>query len=73
MAGSLRGAALLLTFATGISGLVYEITWQKYLAILLGSHAEATSAVLGIFLSGLSLGYVLFGRMTRRRVAAAAG
>ena len=72
MAGFLRAAALLLTFTTGMSGLVYEVTWQKYLAILLGSHAEATSAVLGIFLAGLSLGYALFGRMTRRRIAAAA-
>ncbi len=58
--------------ATGVSGLVYEMTWQKYLAILLGSHAEATSAVLGIVLAGLAVGYALFGRVTRRRFAGAA-
>ena len=57
--------ALLLTLCTGFSGLVYEVTWQKYLATLLGSHSEATAAVLGIFLGGLSLGYALFGRATR--------
>jgi len=57
--------ALLLTVLTGFTGLVYEVTWQKYLATLLGSHSEATAAVLAIFLGGLSIGYALFGRATR--------
>ncbi len=63
-----RRLALILTVLTGLTGLVYEITWQKYLATLLGSHSEATAAVLGIFLAGLSVGYALFGRLTRRMV-----
>ncbi|MFP8882341.1 MAG: fused MFS/spermidine synthase [Myxococcota bacterium] len=67
-----RALALVLTVVTGASGLVYEITWQKYLAILLGSHSEATAAVLGIFLGGLSLGYLLFGSLTQRLYVAAA-
>jgi predicted membrane-bound spermidine synthase len=46
-----RALALLLTIATGFSGLVYEVAWQKYLATLLGSHSEATAAVLGLFLA----------------------
>ena len=33
-----RALALLLTIATGFSGLVYEVAWQKYLATLLGSQ-----------------------------------
>ena len=57
--------ALILTVLTGFAGLVYEVTWQKYLAVLLGSHAEATAAVLAIFLGGLAVGYALFGRVTR--------
>ncbi|MEE2674613.1 MAG: fused MFS/spermidine synthase [Myxococcota bacterium] len=61
-------AALVLTLLTGFSGLVYEVAWQKYLATLLGSHGEATAAVLAIFLGGLSAGYALFGRQTRRLV-----
>jgi spermidine synthase len=64
----IRLAALLLTVLTGFAGLVYEVAWQKYLAALLGSHAEATAAVLAIFLGGLSLGYALFGRLSRRLV-----
>jgi spermidine synthase len=63
-----RATALLLTLLTGFAGLVYEVAWQKYLATLLGSHAEATAAVLAIFLGGLSVGYALFGRATRRLV-----
>ncbi|UCE84566.1 MAG: fused MFS/spermidine synthase [Deltaproteobacteria bacterium] len=66
-----RGTALVLTVLTGFTGLVYEVAWQKYLAILLGSHSEATAAILGIFLGGLAVGYALFGRITRALVARA--
>jgi hypothetical protein len=45
----IRAIALALTVLTGFSGLVYEVAWQKYLATLLGSHSEATAAVLAIF------------------------
>jgi spermidine synthase len=61
-----RAVALLLTLLTGFSGLVYEITWQKYLATLLGSHSEATAAVLGLYLGGLAAGYAIFGWVARR-------
>src|SRR5882672_9360182 len=64
----LRPAVLALTVLTGFTGLAYEVTWQKYLGILLGAHSEATAAVLGLFLGGLSLGYWIFGALTRRLV-----
>jgi predicted membrane-bound spermidine synthase len=66
-----RLIALALTVLTGFSGLVYEVTWQKYFGTLLGSDSEATAAVLALFLGGLSAGYSLFGRITRRVVARA--
>ena len=59
----IRSVALILTGLTGFSGLVYQVTWQRYLAVLVGSHAEATAVVLGIFLGGLSVGYAAFGRV----------
>ena len=65
----IRIAALLLTGLTGFTGLVYEVTWQKYLGTLLGSQSEATAAILAIFLGGLSVGYSLFGRVTARLTA----
>ena len=61
----IRLTALLLTVLTGFTGLVYEVAWQRYLATLLGSHGEATAAVLGIFLGGLAVGYAVFGRASR--------
>jgi spermidine synthase len=64
-----RKIALALTVLTGVSGLVYQVAWQKVLASLLGSHSEATAAVLALFLGGLSLGYGLFGRVSRQVVA----
>jgi spermidine synthase len=67
----LRPLVLALTVITGFTGLAYEVSWQKYLAILLGAHSEATSAVLGLFLGGLSLGYWLFGALTRSLVTRA--
>src|SRR5262245_36283609 len=64
-----RFTALVLTVLTGAAALVYEVAWQKYFATLLGSHSEATAAILAIFLGGLSAGYALFGRVTRWLVA----
>lgn len=66
-----RALALFLTMMTGFSGLSYEVAWQKYLATLLGSHSEATAAVLAIFLGGLAVGYSLFGATTVRFTARA--
>jgi predicted membrane-bound spermidine synthase len=66
----LRALAILLTVATGTSGLVYEVTWERMLAVLLGSHAEATAAVLAFFLGGLAIGYSLFGRLSLRITSA---
>ena len=53
---NVRFVALALTVLTGFSGLVYEVSWEKYLATLLGAHGEATAAVLGLFLGGLAFG-----------------
>ena len=66
-----------LTVLTGFSGLVYEVTWQKYLATLLGSHSEATAAVLALFLGGLVARLLALRRRhaarARRGAARAAG
>jgi predicted membrane-bound spermidine synthase len=67
-----RSLVLALSVVTGATGLVYEVAWQRTLATLLGSHAEATAAVLGLFLAGLSAGYALFGALSRRLVVRAA-
>ncbi|MDZ4164927.1 MAG: fused MFS/spermidine synthase, partial [Smithellaceae bacterium] len=53
-------------FVTGSAGLIYQVTWQKYLQRLLGSDNIATAIILGVFLGGLSLGYYLCGILTTR-------
>ena len=59
-------AAYTLTFFTGAAGLVYQVVWQRYLAQMLGSDSLAIATVLGVFLGGLSLGYLICGKLTLR-------
>ena len=51
-------------FLTGCCSLIYQVVWQKYLHILVGSEARSTTIIVAIFLSGLSLGYYYFGRLS---------
>lgn len=57
---------LIMVFLTGVTGLIYQVTWQKYLAIYLGSHALSTSLTLTCFFLFLSLGYQVVGRYGHR-------
>ena len=54
----------LCTIISGFSSLVYQVVWQRYLAILVGSEARSLSLVVAIFLFGLASGYYAFGRIT---------
>ncbi len=60
------GTMYAVIFATGLTGLIYQVAWQKYLSRLLGSDSIATAIILATFLGGLSLGYFLCGQMTVR-------
>lgn len=54
------------TFLTGFAGLVYQVVWQRYLAILIGSEAKSSSLVVSIFLIGLASGYFIFGKIMEK-------
>ncbi len=56
----------LLVALTGATGLVYQGAWQRYLSRLLGGDSLATATVLGVFLGGLSLGCLVWGRISSR-------
>lgn len=56
----------LFIFLTGAAGLIYQVTWQKYLSRLLGSDSMATAIILATFLGGLSIGYYFCGKLTTR-------
>lgn len=62
----MTNVAFLLVFLSGGTGLVYQVTWQKYLSTLLGSHASATAAILALFFLFLSAGYMFFGRFASK-------
>lgn len=66
MTAFFRAPLYLLVFATGASGLIFQVTWQKYLSRILGSDSMATAIILGTFLGGLSVGYLVCGKLTMR-------
>lgn len=62
------GALLpLLFFVSGAVALVYEVVWQRQFALLFGSAAPATAAVLAAYFAGLGAGAWLFGKLAHRR------
>jgi spermidine synthase len=57
---------VLLFFLSGISALIYEVTWVRLLSLDFGVSVYAVSAVLTAFMAGLALGSWLFGRLSGR-------
>lgn len=55
-----------LVFLTGAAGLVYQVVWQRYVCRLVGHDSSSVALILAVFLGGLSLGYWLCGRWSRR-------
>src|SRR5215813_12088969 len=53
---------LLCFFASGISGLVYQVVWVRELVLVFGATTFAVSTVLTAFMGGLALGSYYFGR-----------
>jgi spermidine synthase len=49
-------------FASGMSGLICEITWARMLVLILGNTMSATSMILAAFMGGLALGSYWSGR-----------
>jgi spermidine synthase len=67
--------ALLFIFS-GITGLIYQIVWFKYLALFLGNTTYAQTVVLATFMGGLAIGAWLWGRRadaSKRPLAVYAG
>ncbi|MBI3583853.1 MAG: fused MFS/spermidine synthase [Nitrospinae bacterium] len=54
---------LFLFFASGISGLIYEIVWTRIFTLLFGNTTYAISTVLTAFMAGLAAGSFIFGRI----------
>lgn len=52
----------LLFFLSGISGLIYESIWSRYIKLFVGSAATAQVLVLSLFMGGMALGSLLASR-----------
>jgi len=55
-------AIYILFFLSGITGLVYEVTWTRMLTTVFGSTTYAISSVLTAFMGGLAIGSYVIGR-----------
>lgn len=55
-----------LLFFSGGFALVYEVAWQRQFALVFGSSAPATAAVLAAYFAGLGAGSLVLGRWARR-------
>jgi len=53
-------------FLSGATALIYEVLWVRLLALTFGNTVYAIGIVLTSFMSGLSLGSLLFGRWADR-------
>lgn len=61
-----RRVLALFLFVSGALALVYEIVWQRQFALVFGSAAPATAAVLAAYFAGLGTGSWVVGRRARR-------
>ncbi len=61
-----RTQLFLLFFFSGISGLIYESLWSRYIRQFVGSAATAQILVLALFMGGMSLGALLAARLLPR-------
>jgi len=55
---------LLIAFAlSGMAALMYEVIWARQLTLIFGTTLYAISTVLVVFMAGLALGSLIFGRI----------
>jgi len=60
---SVKTLLLLLFTFSGITGLIYEVAWSKYLTSFLGSTAYSNMIVLSSFMAGLAAGAFYLGKI----------
>src|SRR5262245_4276215 len=51
-----------LFFVSGFAALIYEVTWVRSLGLVFGASHLAVTIVLSVYMAGLALGSLLFGR-----------
>lgn len=64
MTKRLRYTIVGLFFISGVSSIVYQIIWQRYLTFTFGSETLSTTIIVSIYMLGLGLGSYLGGLMS---------
>ncbi|MGO9568175.1 MAG: fused MFS/spermidine synthase [Desulfomonilaceae bacterium] len=62
-----RSLVYTLFFASGISGLMYQIVWLRMLSRTTGVSIHATATVVAAFMAGLALGSFILGKFVDKR------
>ena len=57
---------LTLFFFSGLTGLIYEAVWARFLSLIFGSTVYASSTILVAYMAGLSIGSFFGGRAVER-------
>ena len=55
----------LLSFASGIPALIYQVVWTREISLLVGGQMEAISLVIVAFFGGLAIGARVLGEHAR--------
>lgn len=59
---SLKPIIAVFFIVTGATGLIYQVSWFKYISLFLGNSTYAQMIVLATFLAGLAVGNYYFGK-----------
>lgn len=65
---NLKSTIYLFFVLSGMTGLIFQITWFKYLSLFLGNTTYAQVIVLSTFLGGLAIGNYLFGKKSEKLI-----
>ncbi len=53
-------------FIAGLTSLVYEVIWMRYLGLVLGNTVQATALTVAVFIAGIGFGAFIFGSAADR-------
>lgn len=65
---SKSGSLIIFTiiFLSGFTFLIYEVSWNRMLSLVLGATVSASTIVLATFMAGFSLGAYFFGKIVNK-------
>jgi spermidine synthase len=64
--GAIGGLGLTVFFASGFAALVYQVVWQRLLAMFSGADVYSATLIVAAFMGGLGLGHLAGGHLADR-------